>query len=311
MSLNQNLNQNSINRTTFIYENDFKFNKFKNINTSSTKIEFQSDDLKVKSTIDYDSIESRLLECKKNKSTSIDLSSMKINKESILNLPIDYSKIIFLFLNDNNLDGELDLRKFNNLEVLDIENNSLTNIILPSCMKELVINNNKLNNLPSNINPLRLKASNNLLSFIPDTYTNIEIMELSYNMINKVNKLDNLRKLIIDSNPLESIKTMEKLLYLDISDIKTDNIKIDSMPNLLSFVANSTKLQEIPFFKTLETIEVINTPIKKLQFFPKFNIILCSYSLTKNISSKYVDLTNAHIKIKHNNILCITRDNIE
>jgi hypothetical protein len=295
-------------KEAFIYENDLKFLKINDININSPKIFFDNEQTRNNINLDSLSIEYRLKECKKNSSTSLDLSLMNIKKEEIFNLTIDYSKILYLFLNDNNLLGEINLTKFNNLEVLDIENNSLTRILVPKSLKELVINNNKLIELPNNINPIRLKANKNNLTILPEEYTNIENLELSYNNITQVNKKNKLRRLIIDSNPIEIIESLGSLTYLDISD--TNQVKLNDLPVIKNLVANSTKLTEIPNFKTLEVIEVVNTPIKKIQFFENFDIILCSYNLTKNISSKFIDLGKAHIKVKNNNVICISREEI-
>jgi hypothetical protein len=302
----------SSNKVAFIYENDLKFRHSRNININidSDKNEFDTKDLKDKFSINYDSIEYRLKELKKdNNLTSLDLSSIKINKNNILNLPIDYSKVLFLFLNDNNLIGELDLRLFNNLEVLDIENNKVTNLIVSSTLKELVVNNNNLTLLPNNINPIRIKANNNNLTEIPTTYKKIELIEISKNKITKVSNFNNLKRLIIDSNPLEYINNLPYLTFLDISD--TNKVNMELLPELTHLVANSTKLESIPKFENLDTLEIINTPVNKLQFFPKFNLILCSYNLTKNISSKYIDIGKAIIKVKHNYLICISKEETE
>lgn len=295
-------------KRVFIYENDLKFNKNKNIDLNSEKVFFDSNELRNNINEDYNSLEYRLKELKKNSSTSLDLSSMNINKNNLLNLPISYSKILYLFLNDNNLSGELDLTKFTNLEVIDIENNNITSLILPHTINEIVLVNNKITSLPTNINPIRLKAIKNNLTEIPSSYTNLEILELSENNIKKINKFNKLRKLIIDANPIENIEQMENLIYLDVSD--TDNVKIANMPKLEHLVANSTKLTEIPLFNSLKTIEVINSPIKRVPYFENFELILCSYDLTKNISSKYVDLGKAFIKLKKNNVICISREEL-
>ena len=295
-------------KEAFIYENDLKFIKINDMNINSPKVFFDNEETKNNINIDSFSIDYRLKECKKNSSTSLDLSLINIKKEDIFSLNIDYSKILYLFLNDNNLSGEINLSKFSNLEVLDIENNNLTKIFLPKSLKELVINNNKLTELPTNINPIRLKANKNSLTILPEQYTDIESLELSYNNITKIITKRKLRRLIIDSNPIECIQSLESLTYLDISD--TNQVKLYDLPVIKNLVANSTKLTEIPNFKTLEVIELINTPIKKIQFFENFQIILCSYNLTKNISSKFIDLGKAHIKVKNNNVICISREEI-
>jgi hypothetical protein len=96
------------------------------------------------------------------------------------------------------------------------------------------------------------------------------------------------------------------LNYLDISD--TDKVKLENLPNIKHLVLNSCKLENLPYFETLEIIEIINTPITRLQYFPRFTMVLCSHNLTKNISSKYVDIGKAQIKLKHNNLICISKE---
>ncbi len=293
-------------KKTFIYENDLKFKNSRNIDILSDNNEFDREDLKDRLHLDYDTIDYRLKELVKNNNTSLDLSNIGLVNSSLNNLPINYSQIKYLFLNENKLEGILDLTKFNNLEVVDIEFNSITELILPSSIKEFVVSNNKLNNLPMNINPIRIKANNNNISILPQKYTNLELAELSYNKITKVNNFDNLRRLIIDANPLDNISNLSKLNYLDISD--TDKVKLEKLPSITHLVLNSCKHEILPYFETLEIIEIINTPISRLQYFPKFTMVLCSHNLTKNISSKYVDVGKAIIKLKHNNLICISKE---
>jgi hypothetical protein len=290
----------------FIYENDLKFKKSRNIDVLSDNNEFDTDDLKDKLHLNYDTIEYRLKELVKNNNTSLDLSNIGLVNNNLNNLPIDYSLIKFLFINENKLEGILDLTKFNNLEVVDIEFNLITELILPSTIKELIVSNNKLDKLPDNINPIRIKANNNNINILPQNYTNLELAELSNNNIKKVNNFDNLSKLIIDSNPIEFICNLSKLNYLDASN--THKVILAVLPNIKHLVLNSCKNNFLPYFETLEIIEIINTPIIRLQFFPKFIIILCSHNLTKNISSKFVDIGKAHFKLKHNNLICISKE---
>jgi hypothetical protein len=293
-------------RKTFIYENDLKFKKSRNIDILSDNNEFDTDDLKDRLHLDYDTLEYRLKELVKNNNTSLDLSNIGLINNLLNTLPINYSQIKYLFLNENKLEGILDLNKFINLEVVDIEFNSISELILPFNVKELVISNNKLNKLPNNINPIRIKANHNNINILPQSYSNLELAELSYNNIIQIDNFNNLKRLIIDSNPLDIISNLNKLTYLDVSD--TNKVKLENLPSITHLVLNSCKLDILPNFETLEMIETINTPIVRLQYFPKFSIILCSHNLTKNISSKYVDVGKAHIKLKHNNLICISKE---
>jgi hypothetical protein len=293
-------------KKTFIYENDLKFKNSRNIDILSDNNEFDREDLKDRLHLDYDTLDYRLKELVKNNNTSLDLSNIGLVNNSLNNLPINYSQIKYLFLNENKLEGILDLTRFNNLEVVDVEFNSITELILPSSIKEFVVSNNKLNKLQINVNPIRIKANNNNISLLSQNYTNLELAELSYNNITRINTFDNLRRLIIDSNPLELVSNLSKLTYLDISD--TNKVKLEKLPNITHLVLNSCNSENLPYFETLEIIEIINTPIIRLQYFPKFTMVLCSHNLTKNISSKYVDIGKALIKLKHNNLICISKE---
>ena len=293
-------------KKTFIYENDLKFKNSRNIDILSDNNEFDIEDIKGRLHLDYDTLDYRLKELIKNNNTSLDLSNIGLINNSLNNLPINYSQIKYLFLNENKLEGILDLTKFNNLEVVDIEFNSISELILPSSVKEFVVSNNKLSKLPNNINPIRIKANHNNINVLPLNYTNLELAELSYNNITRINTFDNLKRLIIDSNPLEVINNLSKLTYLDVSD--TNKVKLENLPNISHLVLNSCNSENLPYFETLEIIEIINTPISRLQYFPKFTMVLCSHNLTKNISSKYVDIGKAIIKLKHNNLICISKE---
>jgi hypothetical protein len=293
-------------KKTFIYENDLKFKTSRNIDILSDNNEFDIEDIKGRLHLDYDTLDYRLKELVKNNNTSLDLSNIGLVNNSLNNLPINYSQIKYLFINENKLEGILDLTKFINLEVVDIEFNSISDLILPSSIKEFVVSNNKLSKLPNNINPIRIKANHNNICILPQNYTNLELAELSYNNITRINTFDNLRRLIIDSNPLELVSNLSKLTYLDISD--TNKVKLEKLPNITHLVLNSCNSENLPYFETLEIIEIINTPISRLQYFPKFTMVLCSHNLTKNISSKYVDIGKAIIKLKHNNLICISKE---
>ena len=63
-------------RKTFIYENDLKFKKSRNIDILSDNNEFDTDDLKDRLHLDYDTLEYRLKELVKNNNTSLDLSNI-------------------------------------------------------------------------------------------------------------------------------------------------------------------------------------------------------------------------------------------
>ena len=157
--------------------------------------------------------------------------------------------------------------------------------------------------LPVNINLVRLECSHNKIKYIPSCYTKLELLTASNNSIEFIPTFINLRKMVINDNPLKEIKILPSVIYLDISYSCLEYL--EEHPKLDHLVANSTKLIELPNIRTLTTIELIETPIKRIQYFPNIDTIICSINLTNHISNKYKN--DYDIKLKNNNIICITK----
>ena len=259
-----------------------------------------------------DTFEKRLNNIKLDKDYhNIDLSKLNINNFNDiiikLNSILDIQQIDNLFLNNNNISNLIDLSNFTKLSAIDICNNKLSSILVNNCVIELSIDNNNITNLPYLDNIKRIKASDNKINRIM-SYPNLEILIVSNNNISEIDFCSNLKKLIINDNPLCNLYNMDNITYLDISATNLINLNYN-FNNLIHLVANNCKFKDLPKkeqMPNINTIEVISTPINKINFYPKFNLILCSLTLTKNISSKYKD--NSTIKIKNNNIICISNN---
>jgi len=290
-----------MNRRILVYENDLKFKTYKNINFDNKNLILHSGDINK----NYDTIIYRLEESKKNNNTFLDLSELQLinmNNPYINNLFNNiYANINFLFLNNNNLEGYIDLSNFINLISLDIGNNNITNIKVNDNLKELVITNNDIILLPNNINLVRLECSENKIINIPNIYSDLELLYCNNNNIIHINRYPKLRKLVIHDNPLNQLEVSPEILYLDISVTPLTNLSI--FPNLDHLVANSCKIKDIPYISSLRTLELINTPISRIKFYPNIETILCSVNLTKYISSKYSNIYN--ISLKNNSVICI------
>jgi Leucine-rich repeat (LRR) protein len=287
-----------MNRNILVYENDLKFKQLQQINFNNKNLKIYGGNIDK----NYDTIDSRLEECTKNNGNYLDLSQLDlVNINNLFNSTFNYNNITYLFLNNNNLCGVLNLSKFNNLISLDVGHNNIFDIKVPSNLKELVINNNGISKLPTNINLSRLECSYNNLFEIPN-YTNLELLYCNNNNINNIKYYVLLRKLIAHDNPLNTLEVSPEISYLDIS--VTPLLNIDIFPNLEHLVANSCKLKSIPNIPRLHTLELINTPVERIQFFPKIETILCSIHLTKHISSKYSNTYN--ISLRNNSVICIS-----
>lgn len=288
-----------------IYQNDLKFRN--NRNLDDTKIDWNQNNIKHLYNINHDTLEYRIKESDENNNNEIDLRELKL-----INIPneIKTSKFInisHLFLSNNNLSDFIDISIFKNLISVDLDNNNIKKIKLPNELKECSINNNELISLELNKKLIRLRASNNKLKNIT-LLDNLEIVELDNNQLKNINidNLKSLEKLIIFSNPLDTINVSNNnLSYLDISE--TNITQLNLSDNIVSVVANSCKnLKEITKSKSLKNLELINSPVDKLYYYDNFELIILQLNTTKNVSKKYKE-NNANIQIRQNILLIISR----
>jgi hypothetical protein len=290
-------------RKYIIYKNDLKFREDRNIDIN--KIDWNQNNIKHLMKTDHDSIEYRLDESKNTNFIDLDLEMMKLNS-----LPTFLKNDIFLnlkhlFLSNNSLVGKIDISFLKKLEILDITNNKINEIIIPSSLIELSACNNTITKFISNNKLKRLKISNNkICEFnISDT---IEILEINNNLINECNfsKYKELKRLIIFTNPLKNILLPINCTYIDISDTKIE--KIDNLYKIEHLVLNNCNfIRNLPQSDNIKTLEIVGTTIDKLYFYKNYELILLQLDLTKNISSKYKD-SNADIQIKKNKFLVIS-----
>jgi len=298
------------NNKYIIYKNDLKFRNQRNLDKS--KIDWEQNDISDLYDIDHDTLEFRFNESKESNNTDLDLRHLdliSLPKEINLNI---FNNLLHLFLSNNKLAGKIDFSKFINLLTLDLDNNSVTEIILPEKLIELSMNNNLLSVLSCNMNLARLKISNNKLNNI--NFSNkLEIIEIDNNNLNNINinNLMYLKRLIIFCNPLNNISISKSIEYIDISETNISEIICTSDTcNLEHLVANKCKnLKYIPKSEKLNKIknlELINTPIEKLYYYDNFELIILQFNLTKNISKKYKE-NDANIQIRKNILLVISR----
>jgi Leucine-rich repeat (LRR) protein len=268
----------------------------------SKQIHIYNNDLRMEKDNTYERRIKSYLDSDFDKDT-LDLSNLDLN--NLNNLP-NVNLITHLFISANKLSGLLDVSNIINLLILDICDNKITSIKLPNKLNEFMFDNNQISELPKLTTLKRLQGCNNNLTFIHE-YPSLEILIVSNNYINNLNNCLSLKKLIINDNPINKLYNMNTLEYLDISNTKLQHVNYN-FENLIHLVNNYNTITDLPDKNTIPKItciEVISTPINKINFYPLFDIIICSLNLTKNISSKYKDVAN--IKIKNNTIICITK----
>ena len=86
---------------------------------------------------------------------------------------------------------------------------------------------------------------------------------------------------------------------------------MDNINNIEHLVLNQCdNIKELPKSDYLKTLEIINTPIEKLQFYKEFELIIFQMNLVKNVSSKY-KLSNANIQLRKNIYIVISKNSID
>lgn len=267
-----------------VYENDLKFKELREINPDD--VEWNNINIKKNyNNINCDNIEYRILECKNNNDTYLDLSNMNLTKLIVEDKYInELVNVKYLFLNNNKLD-KIDLSLFKYLEVLDISYNNLTEIInLPLTLRELCCNNNNLTFIESHNNLVRLECSNNKLIEL-NNYPNLELLKCENNRLINISSYPVLKKLYCMSNPLISIKENHLLEILNCS--MTDITELINFSNLKELICTNSKLHTINKTNPLQYLEISHSAITKLDYFPKLKDFIYANTTDLLISPKY------------------------
>ncbi len=214
-----------------------------------------------------------------NHLTSIDLTSNKelktvdLSRNKLTQLNADNNnKIENLFLGDNDL-SSIDLGNYqwiknldcsnnkltgtfttglqNNLEILDIRNNSLSAVDIQGAknLQTLQIDHNQISSLDlsSSKNLIALSAGNNTLDHITTTgISTLTSINLEHNQLkNWEYEFDNLKFLYLNHNKLETINVShnKKLKRLEASSNQITHIKMPEGSDLESLFVDNNKLQ--------------------------------------------------------------------
>jgi Leucine-rich repeat (LRR) protein len=286
-----------------VYASDLKYKSLRNIDPK--KAIWHTEEVKRSYYNDkHDTIEFRLNECEKNNFNCLDFAYLDLEKLDI-NLLKKWKHykylgdIKILCLNNNKIkkiDEELTI--FKKLEILDISNNELEQLnYLPPKLIELSCIDNKIIDLPSHDNLLRLTISNNQLTSISN-YPKLTHLHCDNNKIRMISSYDKLCYLICQNNKLISIGDLLNLTYLDCSDNKYLS-KVSSMPKLIYLICNNTKINDCSKFPVIKSIEFGNSEIKKIPYIDTLEILLFKNNQNIVLSSKYK--IQEHV-CEHNNI---------
>jgi hypothetical protein len=287
-----------------VYENDLKFKNKREIDPARAKWDNNVKDKYYNN--DLDTLEYRLNECENNNFVYLDLSHLDLlilPKSQLLKWShVNKLKYIkYLFINDNKLvkiDNTFDI--FNNLEVLDISNNNLSDILyLPLYLKELSCHNNILNNIPFHKYLHRLDCSLNKIYELSQ-YPNIKTILCYDNNITKLHTYPNATTIICRNNNIININPQPCLTYLDCSHTKLTGSLYD-MPNINHLVCNNTKINNIDNLNKLKILDIANSDITAIPYIHTLKNLSISISDLKQIilSPTYVI---ANYNTEHNNV---------
>jgi Leucine-rich repeat (LRR) protein len=269
-----------------VYKNDLKNKKNKNLKLET--ILFDNSHIeKIFKEQDLDTLEYRLKESKEQKYLDLDLKHMELDK--LPNLPDEiYNNVKHLFLGDNKLTS-LDpniIIKFKNLETLDINNNLLTDIpVLPESLTELCCSYNKIKKIRVYNNLKKLDCSHNEIEKI-EKLPKLELLTCNNNLLTSIPKIDTLKRLICNNNKLLEIPKLINLEYLNCIKNKITFIhKLDNIEDLLISYNDINILPED--MNKMKYLEIINTNIDKVPYFPKLKELYSNIKQLKQISTKY------------------------
>lgn len=160
-----------------------------------------------------------------------------------------------LYINDTETNS-INLNLLPKLEILDCENNRLTNIEGGNNLLEINIQYNYIKSLPYWPKMERLMADQNEIEILR-TYPNLISVNISHNKLIKINSQPLLKKLIANNNNIRSVGNMPELELIDLSH---NFITYFDIPKKVKYIS----LQFNPLTKIILGKDVLGS-IKELQ----------------------------------------------
>ena len=281
-----------------ITKNDLKYKKMRNldvkkINTfdKNNKNEYNKELEDLYYNNNFDTLEYRIQECKKEGNKILDLKYLDFKKFPNLNKDL-IENLEELYISNNEIDELPDLDQYKKLKILDVSVNKLKKIgNLPSKIIEFCCFENKLEDINQIKNCHELKTlyiSNNAIKDISciENHPTLEILLANFNKIKDIPRnIPNLKKIQIKNNRLKKIKSYSKLIYLD---CRNNNItEIEDQVSLKDLIISYNEISDIPIINTLKYLEIVHTNIEKIKFMKRLEELICLSTKVKFISSKY------------------------
>ena len=270
--------------TYIVYNNDLKHYNINNDHIINGRAILYNNNNNI-NTLKY-----RLKECKKESNETLDLQSLSLTKMIILPKYI-YKSLKNLFIGNNNLTMIPNLSEFNNLEILDINNNKIKIINdIPKTLIELCCRNNEIETININNNSVleRLDCNKNKLKKIMNVFNNcknLKHVDCNNNMIDEKIYHNGIEQLFCYDNKIKEICDFPNLIYLDCKNNPLS--KINNLNKLEHIVCSNTLLLSLDNLINIKTIECFQTKISEIPYLPNLYEILCDNGQIKKISSLY------------------------
>lgn len=295
-----------------VYKNDLKFKKDRNIDQNRARWS-EKDYKEMYNTIDFDSLEYRLLEFLKSGKSgyeNLDLSQMELNLfPNLIKLhSLQYTNMKYLFIAENNLTELPDLSNYVNIQAIDVSHNKLIKINkLPSSLIELNCKYNHLTTLPpveTIPNIVRLDCAYNKLKEIP-IYKKLGNLICGHNEISVINNYTNLERIICNDNKIVKIENLNNVKYLDCCNNDIKELPMN-MINLIDLIINDTKIEHLPDLEKIKYIEMFGVNINYLNYFDTLEDLFCYKDSIYKLSKKYTENKKITVKPHKDKILHIS-----
>ncbi len=145
-----------------------------------------------------------------------------------------------------------------------------------------------LSSLPNNIDYIDLSFKK--LNEIPDLsrFTNLKELNVSYNYIKYIPKIDTIKILNCNNNDIEYISEMPNLELLNCA---TNNLQyLPSFKNLRVLYCNFNKLTSLPKLDNIEYLRCTNNLINNISYYKNIKFIDCSFNNIYYFHEKYCDV---------------------
>lgn len=286
-----------------VYNNDLKYRKHKMLNES--KIEWFSADLEeMYHNENFDDIQYRIHESRKNLWSFLDLSHLDLNEIPSLVHMREYKhlqKIKYLFINNNKLQSLSGIEQFPYIVVIDVSDNELDTVSnLPQGIVEFVCRSNKITDVVSHEQLEILDCSDNPIVFLNE-YPSLKSLTCHGCNLDSIITFHNITRLNATDNPnLKRIYSQPSLKHLSINNNTfIMNITHDNFPHLTELILSGTGSIEIDPKLKLKTLEIADSQITRLLFIPTLKHLVYSRGKGFKFSTKYSVLLSHK---QHNNM---------